>query len=72
MHFPKTGKNGLHVTIKPLGDQHYQLHPYPFQQHPLKISWQSRRMSPQSLGSDVSAVLASLPFENITVVLDAG
>ncbi len=71
MEFPykSTNLNDFQVKVLPIDERHYQLHPYPFRSEPLEISWQSRRMAPEPLGTDVAAILASLPFEKLSVTL---
>ena len=71
VHVPKTVNLDVDITIKPAGDRHYSISPFPFQGDKLEVSCNGRYFEAVTLGAapeDLSSILYDLPTESQTFV----
>ena len=71
VHVPKTVDLDVDITIKPAGDRHYSITPFPFEGDKLEVSCNGRYFEAVTLGTapeDLSAMLYDLPTESQTFV----
>ena len=71
VHVPKTVDLDVDITIRPTGDRHYSITPFPFKGDKLEVSCDGRYFEAVTLDTtpkDLGAMLYGLPTENQTFV----
>ena len=70
-HVPKSVSEDVEITIKPNGNQHYTLTPFPFEGSKLEVNCKGRYFEAVSLETptkDLGKLLYGLPTERQTFV----
>ncbi len=67
---PRAVGDDVVITITPVGDNVYQLAPYPFVEKEMAFSYNGRFLTPQPPGTDLAALLAQTPVvvERVTLI----
>ncbi len=69
LNVPQAVGQDVTVTIRPAGDNRYQLTPYPFRQPAMTFSYVGRYLTPQPPGTDLRVYMNQIEPEQETLVL---